>query len=278
MLAGVELGLGRERGVAVDPAVQRRSVQRADGLADEIRKPVDRRLERRRPSGSCGGCSRRMRTRPVPSPSSSRCASPRSSAVSCRAAVPFDAFACRARSGLPVSFNRVAQTITEGRLRSRITMSWTFCTTRSLKRLVGTDVLPTRRLLPDHQTQLVARVEEVRRLGIVRATHHVAIQRVLQQLCIAPLEPLVGRHAEVREQLMAVQTEELEGFAVQVKPVEPERHLAESGPDIERVQLRSALIGERRADRVQLWARRRPQVGFAEPGQRQSDRRARRLS
>ena len=109
-----------------------------------------------------------------------------------------------------------------------------------LKCLGRTDVLPTGRLLPHHQTQLVTRIEEVRRLGIVRATHHVAIQRVLQQLCIAPLEPLIGRHAEVWEQLMAVQTEELEGFAVQMKAIEPERHLAESGPDVERVQLRSA--------------------------------------
>ena len=47
------------------------------------------------------------------------------------------------------------------------------------------DVLPPRRLLPDHQTELIAGVEEVRRLRIVRAADHVAVELLDDQLGIS---------------------------------------------------------------------------------------------
>ena len=50
-------------------------------------------------------------------------------------------------------------------------------------------VLPARRLRPDHQAKLVAGVEEMRRLRVVRAADHVAVQLVPEDLGVPALQP-----------------------------------------------------------------------------------------
>ena len=101
------------------------------------------------------------------------------------------------------------------------------------------DVLPCRVayvgpagcLLPHHQPELVAGVEEVRGLRVVRAAHHVAVQLGFQDLGVPALQPGGGRHAPVREQLVPVQPEDRQPLAVEVKAVGLESRLPEAGRD-----------------------------------------------
>ena len=90
------------------------------------------------------------------------------------------------------------------------------------------EVLPARRLLPHHQAELVAGVEEVPGLGVMRAADHVAVELVLEQLRIAPLQALRRGHPGVGEQLVAVEAEDLEPLAVEVEAVDLERSPPES--------------------------------------------------
>ena len=61
------------------------------------------------------------------------------------------------------------------------------------------DVLPAGDFLKHQQADLVAAVEEVRRLRVVRRAHDVALQLLLQDEGIAPLHARGHGAADVRE-------------------------------------------------------------------------------
>src|ERR1019366_1138249 len=62
----------------------------------------------------------------------------------------------------------------------------------------------------------------MRRLRIVRAAHHVAVEIVLEDLDVLALDPGGHRHAGIRVQLVPVQAEELEPLAVEVEAIRPD--------------------------------------------------------
>ncbi len=120
------------------------------------------------------------------------------------------------------------------------------------------DVLPARRLLPHHQPQLIAGVEEMRRLRVVRAADHVAVELVLDQLRIPGLKPRRRRHPGVGKQLVTVESEDLEPFAVQVEAVQPKDRLPEAHRHLEGVG-GDRRAAERDPERVELRPAWRPQ-------------------
>ena len=128
--------------------------------------------------------------------------------------------------------------------------------------------MPARRFLPDQQAELVAGVEEVRRLGIVRAAHHVAVELVLEDLGVLALHPGGHGHAGVRVELVPVEPEQLQPLPVQEEALGPEGRLAEPDPPGQHVAADAGEV-QRGLDRVQLRAVRRPQPDRPEPGQAQ---------
>src|SRR5665213_3831213 len=90
------------------------------------------------------------------------------------------------------------------------------------------DVLPSGRLLPDHQTELVAGVEEGLCLRIVRAADDVAVEVLADDLGVAAHDARGHGVAGVGEELVAVESEEMEAFAVEEETVDGEASVAET--------------------------------------------------
>ena len=130
------------------------------------------------------------------------------------------------------------------------------------------DMVPAGRFLPHHEAQFVACVEEVRGLRVMRAAHHVAVEVVLDDLGVPPLQAGAGRHADVGEELVPVQAEYLEPLAVQEESVRAERRLPETDSLPHRMRARARYRHGRR-QRVQRRAGRGPQGDVAQSGQRQ---------
>ncbi len=132
----------------------------------------------------------------------------------------------------------------------------------------GAHGVPSRCFFPDQQPELVAGVEEMRRLGIVGAAHHVAVEIVLEYLDVLALHPGGHRHAGVRVELMPVQAEELEPLAVEVEALRPERGLTE--PDLPGQDV-AARGGEakRGPDRIELGTVGGPEADLPQIGQAQ---------
>ncbi len=132
----------------------------------------------------------------------------------------------------------------------------------------GTHVVPARCLFPDQQPELIAGVEEVRRLRVVRAADHVAVEFLLQDLRVRALNPAGHRHASVRVELVPVQAEQLQPLAVQVEAVGLERRVPEPDPPGQDVAAHAGE-GQRGLHGVQLGVVRRPQGDIPESGQAQ---------
>src|SRR6202007_3059082 len=92
----------------------------------------------------------------------------------------------------------------------------------------GADVLPAGNLFEDEEADLVAAVQEVARLGIVRGAHAVAVQAVVEDLRILPLHARRHGLADKGEGLMAIQSTQLDDLAVEGEAVIGEGSLAES--------------------------------------------------
>src|SRR5215469_15837694 len=103
----------------------------------------------------------------------------------------------------------------------------------------------------------------MRRWGVMRAAHHVAVQVLLEYLGIPALEPRGHGHAGVGEQLMAVEAEDFQPLAVQVEAAWLEPGLAETGPDTGSMCDRRCTVGwlcrQGRCDGIELRGVRRPQ-------------------
>src|SRR4051812_9652250 len=120
--------------------------------------------------------------------------------------------------------------------------------TCALLPLLVADVLPTGNLLEDQQPDLVAGVQEVRRLWVVRGPDDVALDLVLENQGILALD--TGRHraADVRKGLVAVEAAQLDAAAVQEEAFWGEAGVAEPEADLVAIQ-HCALIA--RAERLQ---------------------------
>src|SRR5215467_16140748 len=96
----------------------------------------------------------------------------------------------------------------------------------------------------------------------MRTANHVAVQVVLEYLGIPALEPCGHGHAGVGEQLMTVEAEDLQPFAVEVEALRLEPGLAEARPDAGGVSDRRGIAGrlrrQGRRDGIELRAIRRP--------------------
>src|ERR1700761_1368124 len=89
------------------------------------------------------------------------------------------------------------------------------------KRLPGfvANVLPAGNLFQHQQSDLVATIEEVPRLRIVRGAHDIAVQFVTEDVGILTLHTPRHRLANEWKRLMAVQTMQLDHLSVQGKAV-----------------------------------------------------------
>ena len=90
------------------------------------------------------------------------------------------------------------------------------------------DVLPAGNLFEDQQADLVAAVEEVPRLRIVRGAHDVAVQVLAQDVGVAALHARGHGLADEGEGLVAVEAAQLDDFAVEGEAVVGEGGLAEA--------------------------------------------------
>ena len=90
------------------------------------------------------------------------------------------------------------------------------------------DVLPAGDLREHQKPELVAGVDEVLTLRIVRRAHRVAAKLLLQDPRVLALKPLRRGIAHVRIRLMAIESAQKRAFAVQIEAVLPELRGAEA--------------------------------------------------
>ena len=90
------------------------------------------------------------------------------------------------------------------------------------------DVLPAGNLFENEQSHLVAGVEKMARLRIVRCAHDVAVQLVAQDVGVATLRATRHRLANERKRLMTVEAAQLDDFAIQLEAVIGEFGVAET--------------------------------------------------
>src|SRR5215469_7525219 len=79
----------------------------------------------------------------------------------------------------------------------------------------GTDVLPARNLLKDKEPNLVAAVQEVARLRIVRGADNVAVKPLAQNIRVFTLHASGHGLADKGKRLVTIQTTELDDLTVQ---------------------------------------------------------------
>src|SRR6266702_139591 len=90
------------------------------------------------------------------------------------------------------------------------------------------NVLPAGDFFKHQQADLIAAVEKMARLRIVRCAHNVAMQIVAENLRILSLNARSHRLADERKRLMAVESTQLNDHAVQAEAVVCEQSLAET--------------------------------------------------
>src|SRR3981081_2584041 len=90
------------------------------------------------------------------------------------------------------------------------------------------DMLPAGYLLQYEQAQLIAGVQKVPRLGVVRGAHDVALQVLAQDLRVAALHAPRHCGADEWKGLMAVESAKLYDFAVELKAVIREARASEA--------------------------------------------------
>ena len=103
-------------------------------------------------------------------------------------------------------------------MRSRVIIASHVAQAERLPVLVA-DVLPAGDLLEDQQADLVAAIQKVRRLRVMRGAHDVAAQFVLEDVGVLALQPCRGRRADVGIGLVAVEADQLDAPAVEVEAV-----------------------------------------------------------
>ena len=99
---------------------------------------------------------------------------------------------------------------------------------RLLLPALAADVLPARNLLEDEEPQLIATIEEVRRLRVVRRAHQIALEDMLDDLGVLLLRATAHRITDVGIRLMPVEAANLERLAVEDEAFRREAGAAET--------------------------------------------------
>ena len=94
--------------------------------------------------------------------------------------------------------------------------------------VVVPDVLPARQFSEHQQTPPVALVQKILTLGVVAGAHGGAVQLLLQNAGILPLQAFRCGVTDVRKALVPVQPPQEGLFAVEVKAIRPELRRAEA--------------------------------------------------
>src|SRR6476659_8081979 len=103
-----------------------------------------------------------------------------------------------------------------------------YVTHRQIFPLLVTNMLPARNLLQHHKSVFIAGIQEMRRLWIVRRTHDVTFQFLLQNPGIASLH--TGRHClpNKRKCLVTIKSAKLEMLTVEHKSIWSELSFAKT--------------------------------------------------
>src|ERR1700722_7738820 len=147
---------------------------------------------------------------------------------------------------VPVAFNYAPHTVDRNLLPSFVA-----------------NVLPARNFLQHQQSKLVARIQKVPRLRIVRRSYNVAFQLVSQDLRIAPLYS--SRHGLPHEwkSLMPVQSAQLDHLAIELEAVVGELRFAETNNTRDAIYLLTPAP-QRHFNFVQIWMHQIPEFDGTE--------------
>ena len=104
----------------------------------------------------------------------------------------------------------------DGWFQSRRTMRPTLSTEMSCHGSVA-NMLPAGNLLEHQQPDLVARVQKMPRLRIMRRPHNVALQILAQNQRILPLHPRRHRLSHTRKSLVPIEAAQLDDLAIQLE-------------------------------------------------------------
>src|SRR5438552_11260742 len=123
-------------------------------------------------------------------------------------------------------------------------------------------MVPAGNFFQHQQTQLVACIEEVRRLRIMRSANDVELEFFLQDVSIASLR--ASRHglSDPGKSLMTIQTAQLDYLPVKLEPMISEACLAKSYAAAVFIDNRRALLDSRN-DRVKIRIRQIPKLDWA---------------
>ena len=123
------------------------------------------------------------------------------------------------------------------------------------------DVLPAGKLGEHEQPQLVARIDKVPALRVVRRAHRRAAELFLQYPRVLALERLGRGVAHVGIALVTVQAAEEHTLAVEIKPAAAEFRRAKAEADRLFVGHGAARVKQLGADRVEIRLVQRPRTG-----------------
>jgi hypothetical protein len=107
------------------------------------------------------------------------------------------------------------------------------------------DVLPAGYLFKHQQPKLVAGIEEMRRLRIVRCADDVALQFFFEDPRIAALNARRHGLADKRERLMPIEAAQLNIAPVQIKTLRRKARFTEANPRVVMIEAVSACIETR---------------------------------
>ena len=104
----------------------------------------------------------------------------------------------------------------DGWFQSRRIIVSTYWTDRSCQFLIA-DMLPARDLFKNQQTVLVACVEKMRRLRIMRRADDIALQLLSQYPRVTFLHPRRHRLTDKRKRLMSIESAQFQMLAIEIK-------------------------------------------------------------
>src|ERR1700746_1788592 len=90
------------------------------------------------------------------------------------------------------------------------------------------DVLPSGNFFKDEQADFVAGIEKMPRLRVMRRPYDIALEIVAEDVSVAALGPSGHGLADPGERLMAIESAQLDDFAIQLKTMIGELRFAET--------------------------------------------------
>src|SRR5262249_49732895 len=110
------------------------------------------------------------------------------------------------------------------------------------------EIAPAGRFFPDHEAELITSVEECYGLRVMRTANDIAVEVATQHLGVAPQHARGHRAANVRVDLMAIETKKLQVATVEEKAVQFEPRITQA--DTEVVVVQRLAMDEQRGDDI----------------------------